>query len=52
MNDPIPADHPLVAADRRHMIHPLHFAKNHTNPKILALMAFIVDMGRIRSLQR
>ena len=34
MNDPIPADHPLVAADRRHMIHPLHFATDHANPKI------------------
>ena len=34
MNDLIPAGDLLVAADQRHMIHPLHFAKDHATPKV------------------
>src|SRR6185437_2046397 len=34
MNDRMPADDVLVATDQRHMIHPLHFAGDHANPKI------------------
>ena len=34
MNDLIPGDDLLVETDRRHMIHPLHFAKDHATPKV------------------
>jgi len=34
MNDRVPADDFLVTTDQRHMIHPLHFAKDHASPKI------------------
>jgi adenosylmethionine-8-amino-7-oxononanoate aminotransferase len=34
MTDLSPADDLLVATDQLHMIHPLHFAKDHTNPKL------------------
>ena len=34
MNDLIPASEHLVATDQRHLIHPLHFAKDHANPKV------------------
>ena len=34
MNDLIQASELLVAADQRHLIHPLHFAKDHANPKV------------------
>jgi putrescine aminotransferase len=34
MNDLMPASDLLVAADHRHMIHPLHFAKDHASPKV------------------
>ena len=34
MNDLMPVSEPLVAADQRHLIHPLHFAKDHANAKL------------------
>ncbi len=34
MNDLIQASELLVAADQRHLIHPLHFAKDHANPTV------------------
>ena len=34
MNDLMPADERLVAIDQRHLIHPLHFAKDHVDPKV------------------
>ncbi len=34
MNDLIQASELLVAADHRHLIHPLHFAKDHADPKV------------------
>ena len=34
MNDLMPADERLVAIDQRHLIHPLHFAKDHADPKL------------------
>jgi putrescine aminotransferase len=34
MNDSIPTAEALVASDQRHLIHPLHFAKDHANPKL------------------
>src|ERR1700712_3479080 len=34
MNDLVQASDLLVASDQRHMIHPLHFAKDHANPKV------------------
>jgi adenosylmethionine-8-amino-7-oxononanoate aminotransferase len=34
MNDLIPAGDLLVATDQRHLIHPLHFAKDHAAPKV------------------
>jgi adenosylmethionine-8-amino-7-oxononanoate aminotransferase len=34
MNDHVAAADNLVATDQRHMIHPLHFAKDHLNPKV------------------
>jgi adenosylmethionine-8-amino-7-oxononanoate aminotransferase len=34
MNDFTPAADTLVASDHRHMIHPLHFAKDHATPKV------------------
>ena len=34
MNDLIPAAETLLATDHRHLIHPLHFAKDHANPKV------------------
>jgi adenosylmethionine-8-amino-7-oxononanoate aminotransferase len=34
MNDLIQASELLVAADQRHLIHPLHFAKDHADPKV------------------
>jgi adenosylmethionine-8-amino-7-oxononanoate aminotransferase len=34
MNDLIQASELLVATDQRHLIHPLHFAKDHANPKV------------------
>src|SRR3954451_5831068 len=36
MNDRVPAEDVLVSTDQRHMIHPLHFAKDHTSPKIFS----------------
>jgi putrescine aminotransferase len=34
MNDLAPANDVLVATDQRHLIHPLHFAKDHADPKL------------------
>src|ERR1700735_5269267 len=34
MNGLIQASELLVATDQRHLIHPLHFAKDHANPKV------------------
>jgi adenosylmethionine-8-amino-7-oxononanoate aminotransferase len=34
MTDLLPADDGLVTSDQRHMIHPLHFATDHANPKV------------------
>ena len=34
MNDLMPTGDHLVAADHRHLIHPLHHAKDHANPKL------------------
>jgi putrescine aminotransferase len=34
MNDLTPTAETLVASDQRHLIHPLHFAKDHANPKL------------------
>ena len=34
MNDHMPASDNLVATDQRHLIHPLHFAKDHAAPKV------------------
>src|SRR6201996_5526085 len=34
MNDMLPAAEQLVASDKRHMIHPLHHAADHANPKV------------------
>ena len=34
MNDLMPASDLLVATDHRHMIHPLHHAADHANPKL------------------
>ncbi len=34
MTDLLPADDGLVTSDQRHMIHPLHFARDHANPKV------------------
>ena len=34
MNDLNPAADTMVATDRRHLIHPLHFAGDHANPKV------------------
>jgi adenosylmethionine-8-amino-7-oxononanoate aminotransferase len=34
MNDLIQASELLVATDQRHLIHPLHFAKDHADPKV------------------
>jgi len=34
MNDLLPAGDLLVASDQRHLIHPLHHAKDHANPKV------------------
>jgi adenosylmethionine-8-amino-7-oxononanoate aminotransferase len=34
MNDMAPAGDLLVETDKRHMIHPLHYAKDHANPRV------------------
>jgi adenosylmethionine-8-amino-7-oxononanoate aminotransferase len=34
MNDFMPAGEHLVATDQRHLIHPLHFARDHASPKV------------------
>src|SRR5271156_667373 len=34
MNDLMPASESLLATDQRHLIHPLHFAKDHANAKV------------------
>ena len=34
MNDLMPTAETLVEIDHRHLIHPLHFAKDHANPKV------------------
>ena len=34
MDDVRSAGELLVATDQRHLIHPLHFAKDHANPKV------------------
>src|SRR3984885_13341423 len=34
MNDLMPASELLLATDQRHLIHPLHFAKDHANAKV------------------
>ena len=34
MDDVTPIGDNLVATDHRHLIHPLHFAKDHANPKV------------------